>query len=284
MTILLIGKDGQLGESLYRLLASSDHSVLFPDRNEFDLLNIEQMREYINRHQPEVVFNTAAYNDLGAAEIDPTMALAINTTAAWQLAQICAQSGSRFVTYSTDYVFDGTKGLPYAEVDQPNPLQMYGISKYAGELAVRNANSEAVIIRTCGVFGGKTGSPVKGNFVLYILEQAKTQTSLEVGSHQSVNPTWSDDLAKGSWQLLQAKPAGGMYHLVNEGSCSWAEFASAITAAAGVALEIIPVDKSSEPGMLRPKYSALANTRASALGVILPDWNKAVTDYIKTLK
>lgn len=139
MNILVIGKNGQLGEA-FAAQTSDAWNVLLPGREQFDLLKTQQMEHYIQEQNPAMVINAAAYNLVPQSDIDPTPAFAINTFAVWQLAGICKKMNIPFVTYSTDYVFDGKKGAPYVEDDQPQPLQMYGISKYAGELATLNAN------------------------------------------------------------------------------------------------------------------------------------------------
>jgi dTDP-4-dehydrorhamnose reductase len=294
MNILIIGKGGQLGESLREVIERGNgetHTLLMPDRQEFDLTNAEQMQTYLAAHKPDLCINAAAYNLLPQAEENPEPAFAVNTFAVWRLAKLCKENDVKFVTYSTDYVFDGAKGEPYTETDTPNPLtdtpnplQMYGISKYAGELATRNINEDAFVIRTCGLYGGPTGSPDKGNFVLYVLEQAKTASELEVGSHTTVTPTWSDDLARATLSLLSKNAGAGIYHLVNEGTCSMAEFAQEIVSYRQLTLNIIPKDMSGAPGMKRPNFSALANTNGAAVGVTLPHWKEALHAYLDSLK
>ncbi|TSC76701.1 MAG: dTDP-4-dehydrorhamnose reductase, partial [Parcubacteria group bacterium Gr01-1014_33] len=170
------------------------------------------------------------------------------------------------------------------ESDVPEPLQWYGISKLLGEMAVRAFYPEgSFIIRTCGVYGGKEGSrSKKGNFVLTILKQAREKESLEVGRDQTVNPTYARDLSRGTLELLgrqEAKP--GIYHLANEGECSWYEFAKEILSLRGIEKEVIPVDRGDMDGtMRRPLFSALENTHAKEHGVILPSWQDALRRYI----
>lgn len=287
MKILVIGKRGQLGQALCALGSPFGHEVIGTTSTECDITNPEQTRTVIERHAPELIINTAAYNLLPKAEVDPAPAFALNAVAVHHLARLCTERGIRCITYSTDYVFDGMSSVPYCEEDTPHPLQMYGISKLAGELACVNADARHIVIRTCGVYGGMTGSPVKGNFVLYILKEAQTKKELSVGAVQRSIPTYSVDLAQATYQLLQENPAGGLYHLVNEGNCSWAEFAQEIVGAAALPLRIIPQDAPltfHAFEMKRPLFSVLRNTKARALGITLRPWQEALRAYVDFLK
>lgn len=285
MKVLVIGKNGQMGQELLHRASEFGVEVVGTTREECDVTNIQQVREVLERVRPEVVINTSAYNLVTEAEKDPGRALALNTVAPFQLAQVCVEKSIRFVTVSTDYVFDGEKGKPYIETDQPNPVQLYGISKLAGELAVRNVDPTALIIRTSAVYGGPTGSrEKKGNFVLYILKEIQEKSELEVSSEQVISPTFAGHLAAGVYQLLQKQAAGGVYHVVNEGESSWAQLAQEVVKVRGAKLVIKPVDRGGKSGsMKRPTYSVLANTKAKALGVVLPPWQEGVRAYIQGL-
>ena len=188
------------------------------------------------------------------------------------------------MTYSTDYVFDGEKGSPYREDDIPNPLQMYGLSKLAGEYTALNSYPERTfIIRTSGLYGGKTGSPEKGgNFVLNIMEEARNKETVEVSSEQIISPTYTGDLSKATLKLLKNEAVPGIYHLVNEGFCNWADFTKEIFKLANVNTKIMPVDRKGFSGEVqRPKFSALQNIKAKVLGVELPSWQEGLKSYFK---
>jgi len=164
---------------------------------------------------------------------------------------------------------------------------MYGLSKLAGEYAALNLYSEGTfLIRTCGLFGGKIGSPEKkGNFVLNIMKEARDEEIIEVSSEQIISPTYAGDLSKATLKLLKKEAAPGIYHLVNEGFCSWADFTKEIFKLAGIKTEVVPVDRGGESGgVRRPKFSVLENKKAKALGIELPSWQEGLKSYFEFLK
>lgn len=281
MKILLIGTTGQLGNDL--LLNNPGHDLFAPSRDVLDIGNREQIDAVIAKYRPDVVLNTAAFHNLPLCESDPASAFRINCTAVRDLATACRKAGALFVTFSTDYVFGGDRRTPYCEDDCPQPLQLYGISRVAGEYAaLAAAPSSSVIIRTCGLYGRSGARSKGGNFVDKRVEDAMIQTVLEMGCDQVVSPTSSDDLSRAVWQLLDhptTKP--GIYHLVNEGECSWYEFTKAIYEIAGLDVTVNPVDRAGMSGeMRRPLYSVLANTKARTLGIVLPHWRDGVERYL----
>lgn len=286
MKFLIIGKNGQLGAELVSYLKKRGFDFKAYSREELDITSIPKLKEKIETDRPDVVINASAYHVVPQCEEFPETAFEINTIAIKNLAQICNAKKIIFVTYSTDYVFDGLKGSLYEEEDKPNPLQIYGLSKYAGELAALNYSENSIIIRTCGVYSGKNGSrSKKGNFILSILNQTKDKKVLEVSSEQIVNPTYALDLAKSSIELILKKPKSGIYHLASEGFCSWAEFAEQIIKYKKMSTKIVPVNRKGVSGELkRPLFSALKNTRAKELGVVLPSWQNGLERYLQTLK
>jgi dTDP-4-dehydrorhamnose reductase len=210
----------------------------------------------------------------------------INFIAVRTLAKICKEKKITFVTFSTDYVFDGEKGTPYEEDDKPNPLQIYGISKLAGEYTALNSHPKgAFIIRTCGLYGGREGSPEKkGNFVLNIMQEAQDKEIIEVSSEQIVSPTFAGDLSKATLKLLKNKAKPGIYHLVNEGICSWYEFTKEIFKLAKINKEVRPINRNGLSGeMKRSKFSVLKNTKAKAIGIELPSWQEGLKTYLYEL-
>lgn len=285
MKILLIGKNGQLGQALNSVLLEKKHTVASYSHSELDVENKRDLSKTVNFFKPNVVINASAYHLLSACEENPARAFAINAVAVKNLAEICKKRETILVHYSTDYVFDGISGKPYVEEDAPGPLQVYGISKYAGEIFALQYNPNSIVIRTCGVYGGKKGSREKsGNFILTILDQIKNKKILEVSSEQIVSPTYANHLAKATVLLLSKKPNRGIYHLVNEGHCSWAAFAEEIVRVGKGKAKIIPVDRSGvSGGARRPLFSALSNTKAKKMGVVLPSWKSGLLDYISFL-
>jgi len=284
--ILLIGKSGQLGSEIIKDASIFGFEIFSFNKEDLNVTNKLQIKEKIKEIKPDILINTSAYHVVSMCEKNPLAAMAVNFIAVRDLAIICKENNVIFVTYSTDYVFDGEKGTPYEENDIPNPLQIYGISKLAGEYAALNSYSEGIfIIRTCGLYGGEKGSPEKGgNFVLNIIEEARNKKIIEVSSEQIVSPTYAGDLSKTVLKLLNSKAEPGIYHLVNEGYCSWYEFTKVIFQLAKIDKEIKPVDRSaSDNKMKRPKFSALKNKKAKSLGIELPTWQDGLRSYFDFL-
>jgi dTDP-4-dehydrorhamnose reductase len=281
MKILLIGKTGQLGADIAR--NNKHHELTAPDRSVLDIRSRESIDAALDDHRPDVVINTAALEDVPLCEADPASAFAVNCTAARDLAGASNRFGALFVGFSTDYVFDGEKKAPYLEDDKPSPVQMYGISRLAGEFAALSAAPlNTILVRTCGLYGRTRGRSKGGNFIDKRIEEARSQEPLEMGGDQIVSPTYTNDLSKALLQLLDHPlRAPGVYHLVNEGKCSWYEFTLAIYEIMGLTAVIKPVDRSGKSGDIsRPLYSALANTKARSLGITLPPWRNALERYL----
>lgn len=281
--ILLIGRNGQLGTEIIKDASSFGFEVIAFEKEELDVTNELQVREKIKEVKPDILINTSAYNAVLMCETNFLPAMELNFIAVKNLARICKENNIFFVTFSTDYVFDGEKGTPYEEDDAPNPLQIYGISKLAGEYAALNCCPKgAFIIRTCGLYGGKMGSPGKGNFVLNIIKEAKEKETIEVSSEQIISPTYAGDLSKATLKLLNSSAEAGIYHLINNGYCSWYEFTQEVFKLAGINKELKPVDRGGLTGeMKRPKFSALKNIKAKTLGIELPLWQEGLKLYLK---
>ncbi len=284
MKILVFGKNGQLGAEILHEGLKFKHKIIGVTREDVDICNYDQVSKIISKYEPDVIINTAAMHAAPHSEIYPEELFVINSFAIHNIATITRKKKIKFINYSTDYVFDGTKGKPYIEGDIPSPLHMYGLSKFTGEIIASNYDENSITIRTCGVYGGVSGSRVKGNFVLNMLREARSAKVIEVSSEQIVSPTYAVDLARATFELLDKNPMGGIYHLVNSGYCSWAEFAQEIMNLKKNNVKIKPVDrKGLSGGIKRPTFSALANIKAKKLGVELPSWKNALKRYIEFL-
>lgn len=284
MKILLLGKNGQLGHELEQQAKTFAFSCIAYGHESLDITDYQKVRSELHKHKPNFVLNASAYHVVPECEIYPEIAFKVNALAIKNLAEVCEEIGSQLVHYSTDYVFDGKKGSQYEEDDTPYPMQAYGISKVAGEHFALAYNTNSIVIRASGVYGGKSGSrSKKGNFVVNILKEKEKRT-LEVSSEQIVNPTYAVDLAEATYKLIQQKEVRGVYHLANEGICSWAEFTQEIMKAVGSKTKVIPVDRrGNSGGAKRPLFSALRNTRAKKLGVVLPKWQDGVRRYLESI-
>jgi len=282
MRILLIGRTGQLGADLLR--QNPGHQIVAPDREELDLARPEQLRSAVDRHRPELVVNCAAFHNLPMCEERPEQAFLINCVAVRNLAAVCREAGARLVTFSSDYVFGGDRRVPWGEDDPPFPLQIYGISRLAGEYAALAAAPEhAVVVRTCGLYGESGARSKGGNFVDGRVTDMRAGRAIEMAMEQTISPTSTEDLSKAVFALV-AQPLlrPGVFHLVNEGQCSWYELTLAIAEILGLDAAVTPVDRQGRSGsMRRPIYSALGNRKARQLGVVLPHWRDALERYLK---
>ncbi len=285
MRILLIGKTGQLGGDILDL--NHKHEIFAPARDLLDVTSKPSVDKAIKDFRPDVVINTSAFHNVPLCETDYDKAFLVNCIAVRDLAASCRNSGVILVTFSSDYVFGGEKRSPYREDDKPAPLQIYGITRAAGEYAAMSVAPEhSIVIRTCGLYG-KSGARSKGgNFVDKRLLDAKNKTVLEMSCEQIISPTYTEDLSLAIFELIDhpdRKP--GIYHLVNEGECSWYEFTKAIYEIIGLNMDLRPVDRGGKSGdMRRPLYSVLANTKAKALGIELPHWRNGLERYLKVKK
>jgi dTDP-4-dehydrorhamnose reductase len=282
MRMLLIGSAGQLGSDLLR--SNSGHDIAAPARDELDITRPEQVRAAIGRHRPELVVNCAAFHNVPQCEEQPEQAFRVNCTAVRDLALACRDAGARLFTFSSDYVFGGERRTPYGEDDLTRPLQIYGISRLAGEhAALSAAPGHAVVIRTCGLYGQSGARSKGGNFVDGRVADARAGKTIEMAMEQIVAPTCTEDLSR-AVLALAAVPAlaPGVYHLVNEGECSWYELTLAIVEILGLPARVVPVDRQGRSGNLRrPLYSVLANHKARRLGITLPAWRTALERYLR---
>ena len=282
MKILLIGKTGQLGGDIIKN-GENKFEIISPGRETLDIGNIGDIEYNINAIKPDIVINTAAFHNVPLCETEHVTAFNINCVAVRNLAKCCKSINALFVTFSTDYVFDGKKKEPYIEDDKAVPLQIYGISKLAGELAALSTWPEkTIIIRTCGLYGISGAQSKGGNFVDKRIQDARLKSNIDMGSDQVVCPTSTEDLSKSVLQLIEIENLNpGIYHLVNEGECNWHEFAKAIYEIMKLNVTVNPVDRKGLTGeMRRPLYSVLSNTKAKSHGIILPHWRNALEDYI----
>jgi dTDP-4-dehydrorhamnose reductase len=296
-TILLTGKTGQLGSELLRSLPRLGE-VIAPNRNELDLRDPESIRLVMRDVKPQLVINAAAYTAVDAAETDEAGALAVNAEGPQVLALASKKVDALLVHFSTDYVFDGSKNIPYVESDSPNPLNAYGRTKLAGEEAIRNSGVDHLIFRTSWVYATHGR-----NFLLTILRLATEREELKIVDDQTGAPTCARDLAETTVKVL-ARAIGrtqdpialsnfdGIYHATAAGHTTWYEFAKAIleeaaraprnlswlTAATNgrpiIARRVLPIStRSFGLPARRPAYSALSNARLlQSFGVTLPDW------------
>lgn len=285
MTILCIGKSGQVAKALAERAAARMQKLICLGRPEFDLLNFECIHAAIEQEKPDFVVNAAAYTKVDGAETDLDAAFALNSTAPGELAQACKKLSIPLLHISTDYVFDGESSQPYDEDDLTRPLSVYGQSKLDGEIAVRSAHAEHVILRTSWVYG-----PHNPNFVTTMLRLAKERGGASVVDDQIGAPTSALDLADAILTIAQQaleRPDPkywGTYHFTAAGACSWADFAELIfemyDAANGSNTSLKRISTSEYPTpATRPMNSRLSTKKISHVYGIQPrDWDLAVRE------
>ncbi len=280
MRIAVIGADGQLGSDLVKALRGDDLVPLYYPG--FDITRPAAARRTLAEIRPDTVINTAAFNRVDEGENEPWTPFLLNGVAVRELSLAARELGFCLVHFSTDYVFDGRQDRPYVEDDPPNPLSAYGVSKLAGEYFVRAILDRFFLVRTCGLYG-LGGSREKGyNFVDRVISLASEGRSVRVVDDQWVTPTSTAELASRVSALIRTDRYG-LYHLTNEGACTWLEFAREILSLLSREALLEPIDTLALGAKARrPRYSVLENKRAKEIG--LPDfspWRQALRDYLK---
>ncbi|OUL33702.1 dTDP-4-dehydrorhamnose reductase [Nostoc sp. 106C] len=292
MKILLTGVTGQLGWELQRTLMTIGEvipvgrSVNNPNL-QMDLTQLDTIRRTIREVRPDLIINPAAYTAVDKAEKEPELAMAINGIAPGAIAEEAKRLGAAVIHYSTDYVFDGNKNTAYTEQDQPNPQNIYGKTKLAGEQAIASVGVPHLILRTSWVYSlqGK-------NFLLTMLKLAQEREEIRVVDDQIGAPTWSRMIAEATAQILSQNPQniyellvskGGLYHLTASGQTSWYGFAKTIfeldDRKSDRKLQRLTAITSKEypTPASRPAYSLLDNQKLSTtFGLILPDWERSL--------
>jgi dTDP-4-dehydrorhamnose reductase len=274
MQVLITGASGQLGQALQQSLRA--HEVVALGHAALDVTDAAAVNAAVAGARPAVVIHTAAWTDTAGCERDPERALLVNGKGAQSVAVACREIGAAMLYVSSNEVFDGEKGAPYAEDDAANPINSYGRSKLAGEVAVRETLDAHYIVRTSWVYGpGRVSFPEK------IIIAAAEQKSLKGVTNEIASPTWTNDLAEAITLLIHTNEHG-VYHLAGEGECSRKEWAEEVLRLARVDVPVEPATQASfKLPFRKPVRSTLANTRAAALGIRLRPWREALADHMR---
>lgn len=286
MRIVLFGKNGQVGWELEKLLFKLGEVSAF-GRQELDVSNLKQIQDTLLAIEPNLIVNASAHTEVDRAEKEPEKAMQVNAEAPGIMAEIANKLGAVFIHYSTDYVFDGNQKTPYKENDKPNPLNVYGKSKLAGEKNIEQAGGTHLILRTSWVYS------MRGNtFVNKLLAWARNNEVLRVVDDQISNPTWAKTLAEETFSLVSAdrgnlqdvmKERSGIYHLAGGGYASRYEWAKQILAYASNRTDVLahtiePVSSGEFPlPAARPEFSALDCSKfEKTFKVHLPAWRESL--------
>lgn len=279
MRILVTGASGQLGYDVERELERRGIEHLGTSSRELDITDRAAVEHLMQSYRPDAVIHCAAYTKVDLAEDEPERCWAVNADGTRNMAAACRKTGAKLLYISTDYVFPGT-GEQFRRTDDPvSPVNTYGRSKLAGELAVQSLLEKYFIVRISWVFG-KNGN----NFVKTMLRLAETKADLSVVCDQIGSPTYTADLAPLLCDMVQTERYG-VYHATNEGTCAWSEFAEAIFELAGRQVVVHPIPTSAYPTRaVRPLNSRMSKERLRDNGFQeLPEWKNALARYLKEI-
>jgi dTDP-4-dehydrorhamnose reductase len=288
---MLIGKNGQVGWELQRTLPTLGEVIVL-GRDELNLEKPEQICEMVRRIKPDIIVNAAAYTAVDKAEKEPERAAAVNAIAPGILAEEARRLNALLVHYSTDYIFDGTKTVPYNEDDMPNPINVYGRTKLAGERAIQAVGTPHLILRTSWVYSARGN-----NFLLKILRLAGEREELRIVDDQIGTPTWSRFIAEITAQMLQkiSRPlfaeCSDVYHVTPSGQTSWYGFAKSIvenyrhincdSSRLKVKKLVSIVTNEYPTPASRPSYSVLSNEKLKEMvGKELTQWKSLLESAI----
>mgnify|MGYP006289820079 FL=1 len=266
-----------LGRQVAKVFRNSGKDVISAGRSDADVGNLSELRSLFDSLSPDLVIHCAAFTDVDGCEQDPERAFRVNSMGSRNVAQVCAEVRAKLLYVSSDYVFDGSKGSAYREFDAPNPLNVYGQSKYEGEFYVSRLCRRFIIIRTSWLFG-----PGGANFVSAICDRARRGEEIRVVDDQIGSPTYTLHLAKAMLAIVDSGVLG-LFHVSGQGRCSWYGFAQKI-------LEMKSFDKvpltpifSSEVqnSVSRPSFSVLENFNLKIEGLDLPPhWSEGLAAYL----
>jgi dTDP-4-dehydrorhamnose reductase len=286
MKVAVIGANGQLGNDVVAAFRSSGDEVFPLNHSDIELITIDSVHNRLSEIRPEVVVNTAAMHHVENCEREPEKAFAVNGVGTRNLALASRDVGAALIHISTDYVFDGSKRSPYVESDAPNPLNVYGNTKLAGEYFVRSTIEKHFVLRTSAIYG-KNPCRAKGglNFIELMLKLARERGEVRVVDSEVVTPTSTAELGR-QVVAISRSDSYGLYHATAEGSCSWHEFAREIFALTGTKVNLQVAGPNEFPAKVaRPKYSVLENRglKSHSLNLFRP-WQEGVREYLSSTR
>lgn len=279
MKVLVTGVKGQLGYDVVNELKKRNLEAVGVDIEDMDITVEESVKKVISDVTPDAVIHCAAYTAVDAAEDHAELCRRVNAEGTANIANMCKKLDIPMIYISTDYVFDGQGERPWEPEDDRHPLNVYGQTKYEGELAVQNALTKYFIVRIAWVFGVNGG-----NFIKAMLNKSKTTDHVSVVNDQFGSPTYTYDLARLLVDMVQTDKYG-IYHATNEGTCNWYEFACEIFRQAGIAVEVEPVGSDQYPSRAkRPSNSRMSKDKLTENGFErLPSWQDALKRYLKEI-
>jgi dTDP-4-dehydrorhamnose reductase len=279
--VVLLGANGQLGTDIRRVFASAPVQLIPLQRKDLDVERLDQIAPVLRSVGPfDVLINCTAYHKTDECEDHAEKAFAVNALAPREMAKFCSETGAVLIHFSTDYVFDGAQKRPYTEQDPVSPLNVYGVSKAAGEHFIAAHHDKAIVLRVSSLFGTAGASGKGGNFVETMLRLAASGQPVRVVDDQIMSPTYTMDIAEAVRRFVLEHPGlYGIYHCSGEGACSWYAFAAEIFRQRGVKADLRPVSASEYPAKARrPAYSVLDHSKLRAV-CPMPHWTDALRRY-----
>jgi dTDP-4-dehydrorhamnose reductase len=278
VNIAIIGANGQLGMDLMQAFGEAKPVGL--THEDLEIASLDAVSRVLNSLKPDLVINTAAYHKVDDCEKHPDRSFEVNALGPWNLAVVCESLRADLLHISTDYVFDGAKQSPYAETDLPHPLNVYAVTKVAGEHFIGANSSRYYIVRSSGLYGHNTCRAKGRNFIDTMLKLATEKKEVRVVRDEVLTPTYTYHLALQIRELVKTR-AYGLYHITNNGACSWYEFACAIFRHAGMSVNVVPSTVKDFPSPIRrPHYSVLENAQLRSLGIDhMPPWEESLRHY-----
>ena len=281
MNILICGSDGQLGQEFREHCSFTNYNFIFQDINSVDITKIKNLENSIKKHNPDLIINCAAYTNVNKAEIDQISCYNVNVIGVSNLISICEEYKIKLIHFSTDYVYEGKSKKINKENENVNPLNYYGWSKREGEKIIENSNSESIVIRTSWLYS-KFGK----NFVKTIIEKAKKSNELKVVNDEFGSPTYSRDLVKAVFHIIDSKikldNESKVYNFSNMGSTTWYDLALSIILILKLDCKVIPISSTDlDIKVNRPKFSVMnKNLIIKTFGIDIPNWKNSLKDFL----
>ena len=276
--VAIIGSTGQLGSDISETFGNL---ALPLSHDEIEVKDVNSCRRVLKSIDADTVINCAAYVKVDDSEDHPDEAFMVNAIGARNVALICNERQMKNVYISTDFVFDDNKKEPYQEDDPPNPINIYGLSKYAGEILTRNYCTKFYIIRSASLYGIKGARGKGGNFVDWMVEKATNNEPIKVVDDVVMSPTYAKDAAEMIKNILEKELPYGIYHVTNHGYCSWFDFAKKILEFLDIDAKLFPINSDElNRKAKRPKFSALESSKLNGFGLRLRNWEDALKDYL----
>jgi len=281
MKVLIIGSNGQLGTDLTETF-SKKHDVFSMTHTDIDVEDLDGVKNVFTSIKPDLVLNTAAFHDVPRCEEDPIKSYMVNSIGAFNISLISQEIGAINVYYSTDYVFDGNKKKPYTELDNPNPLNVYAITKLAGENYTINYSEKHYVLRISGIYGKVPCRAKNGNFISKIITASKEKDEIKVVRDEILTPTSTSVISMHTLKLINSNKFG-LYHFTCEGETSWYEFTKVIFDTLDIKTPLSSTTVAEFPSKIkRPFYSVLSNKNYNNLNLDkIAHWKDTLINFLR---